>query len=137
MDAQSFASTVSAPEEVFSFVAAPVPASEDTSSVGGTLEVDYDAVMGDEGAHLKREYEEIAPVDRPQKKTSPSKQGPDSTTTSGDQEQAHLQMLMAAQPQVWDKEQREVETQQSQQTPLDDVNTSAFGTIEGEEDEDL
>jgi hypothetical protein len=45
-----------------------------------------------------------------------------------------LQMLMAARPQVWDVERQEVETQQ---TPLDAFNTSAFGTIEGEEDEDL
>jgi hypothetical protein len=117
---QSVADTASIPEleQVLSFAAAPVPAS--VTSVGGTLQVDYDAVMGDEGAHLKREVES-ALLDRPQKKMAPAKQGP-------------LQMLMAAQPQVWDAEQRELETQH--QTPLDAVNTSAFGTIEGEEEED-
>jgi hypothetical protein len=116
---QSVADTASIPEleQVLSFAAAPVPAS--VTSVGGTLQVDYDAVMGDEGAHLKREVES-ALLDRPQKKMAPAKQGP-------------LQMLMAAQPQVWDAEQRELETQQ---TPLDAFNTSAFGTIEGEEEED-
>ena len=134
MDALSLADTTSTPEPVVSFDAAPVPASFGTLEVEEE-ETDYDAVMGDEGAHLKREFDEIAPVDRPQKKMSPAKQGPDSTT-SGDQEEAHLQMLMAAQPQVWDEEQREVETQQFQQTPLDALNASAFGTIEGEEDKD-
>jgi hypothetical protein len=118
---QSVADTASIPEleQVLSFAAAPVPASVDTASVGGMLQVDYDAVMGDEGAHLKREVES-ALLDRPQKKMAPAKQGP-------------LQMLMAAQPQVWDKEQREVETQKA---PPDAFNTSAFGTIEGEEEED-
>jgi hypothetical protein len=134
MDAQSLSDTVSAPEAILSFYAAPVPASV------GTLEVeeeerDYDALMGDEGAHLKREFDENAPWERPQKKMSPAKQGLDSTT-SGDQEEARLQMLMAAQPQVWDEEQREVETQESRQNLMDAFNTSAFGTIEGEEGED-
>ena len=117
---QSVADTASIPEleQVLSFAAAPVPAS--VTSVGGTLQVDYDAVMGDEGAHLKREVES-ALLDRPQKKMAPATQGP-------------LQMLMAAQPQVWDAEQRELETKH--QTPLDAFNTSAFGTIEGEEEED-
>ena len=45
-------------------------------------------------------------------------------------------MLMAAQSQVWQEEQREVETQESHETPIDAFNTSAFGTIEGEEEED-
>jgi hypothetical protein len=128
------ADTVITPEQVLSFAAAPVPsASVDTASFGDeTLNKD-DAIMGDEGAHLKREFEE---VDRPHKKMSPAKQGPGSTITSEDEDDGFLQMLMAAQPQVWDKEQREVETQKA---PPDAFNTSAFGTIvgEGEDDADL
>jgi hypothetical protein len=137
--------TESSAEQVLSFAAAAVPASVDKASVDAgwlEVEVDYDdALMGDEGAHLKRDFDEIAPVDRPQKKMSPAKQGPAFTTTIEDQGESVLQMLMAAERQVWEEDQRAVETQHSPHVYHDAFNASAFGTIEGEgeeeEDEDL
>jgi hypothetical protein len=84
-----------------------------------------DAIMGDEGAHLKRAFTEFVEND---KKMPPAKKSP-----------KNAEMLFGGHPQVWDKDSRTVETKgspkESEHNAYAKSNTDSFDGVRLEQDD--